>query len=741
MSKIISFLDKYGFKRGYWILAIALLSAITWSSSITNEYVGYDDIKLMVRNERVHKGPLYTLKFYGNFVTDSNNLAWTRKPTTVYRPMEWVGTSIGYKFWQDSAWHYHFFFNFSLHIFNAIMLFLILIKLLEGLGTDYERKKILIAGVITSLWVVHPLHNEAVNMLTSGVGFLWATSFALMAIVLNMYTRDALFVLIAFGLLLTSYFGAEMCIITPVLLTLFFFYQGTLKQNMFRLGVSYFTIVVYMIHRMSIVTEHQSLVSQSLVELSERVFVLAPQILFHYVKLFFFPAVLTHDQHHQVYLDGPFSLYHLLAFGVSLFMVVAAVALFRSNRMEKRFIGMSLSLSILWMLLSLNILPIYCLARERYTYLFVLGLFAALVMFIYCKVVLKWNFLKPGEEESPKLTKKSKNIKSFKSRNKDAPIDTQIVKHATILFTIFVLLLVGYGTRAFVKNFDWRDGERFWLSAMKNTPDLGARQVWRFQLFKYFTDPGTKTFKPQHTTKNEVLKDLIRFAYDNKLFERAGKLDQEKVDPFVYKYGYRGRRTIASAIYFAFMSMALQNNPKYLKPSLQMLDLALLYDPDHFQTNLNMLKLVGPKDEGQRDYFLKLLDKDGKDNPFLAKGILDILFTLPDDQVTYEYAKRYHEQFVNAQAFNNYHFFAAVKIKDYQTAYAEAKLMASKYNSVEPRIIKFIRDYEQLIALAQSGQVKDLSVLERYDISEQFLKNKMKREIEKNYKVKVPAKK
>ncbi len=61
-------LEKIDFKsRKTRIIAIMIIVGLAWSSSITNEFTGYDDIKLIVNNDKVHNDLFYTLKFYTNF--------------------------------------------------------------------------------------------------------------------------------------------------------------------------------------------------------------------------------------------------------------------------------------------------------------------------------------------------------------------------------------------------------------------------------------------------------------------------------------------------------------------------------------------------------------------------------------------------------------------------------------------------------------------------------------------------
>lgn len=232
---------------------IVLLAALAWATSITNEFVGYDDIKLIVRNERIHNDILYTINFYWNIVSGSHNVAWTNYPSVIYRPLEWTGSSLGYAIWGPRAWCFHLFVNYLFHILNSILLFFILNKIfstplneaqtklndsiLESGAKDKKKSKKLennnfsykpitwwLPLAIISIWTVHPLHNEAVNMLTSGVGFLWANLFCLTAVFINLYVKDLttlkgiLLIVLSWIFMFLGYHGSEMTIITAPML-------------------------------------------------------------------------------------------------------------------------------------------------------------------------------------------------------------------------------------------------------------------------------------------------------------------------------------------------------------------------------------------------------------------------------------------------------------------------------------------------------------------------------------------
>ncbi len=704
------------------LILIALVAGLTWSSSITNEFVGYDDIKLIVRNEKVQSDLGYTLKFYWNIVSDSHNVAWTNYPTVIYRPLEWFGSAVGYHIWGPRAWAYHFFVNFSFHIFNSIILFFILSKIfgtpLRGVQpSEYvvieedtqspksktkSKKKYPTAAkpviqsltiswwvplVIVLIWTVHPLHNEAVNMLTSGVGFLCSTLLCLTGILINLYIKDLMslrglsLIILSWILMFIGYHGSEMTVITSVVLA-FIFFNSIIKRDYKSYGYEipklFFALtsfLTYYAHRSSIVSEQGEWAAHSASEFFERLLVVAPEIFFHYIRLFLFPAKLSMDEHHNVILANAYTPFHLMCFAIATAFLVGIVYYLLINKEAKylihhRIIGGALLFAGFSISISLNIIPLYCLARDRYTYFFIIGLVTAIVV-----AVDRYVFAKANVNYKPWLI-------------------------------ALVLIISVLGIRSWVKSWDWHDGERFWSHAMDSTDDLGTKQNWRYRLIQYYLDPGTKTFQANPVIYQKAVNDFDQFALANRLnqSEVIQKYLDEAKDPNRYilnKYGYIGNKTLSSALFFN-ATTAVENHDG--QNALNYFKLAHIYYPDHFQTNLQMLIHTWGQEPKLSEYLLKKMEKDAIVNSFLAKGLMDGLFFIKHPQ-TYQYAKMFKERFPNTQVFQVYLFHAALMNEDYDNAYQYAKVAVKKYHEDEV-FEQYIQRYEQgrMMAQQQSQQ-------------------------------------
>lgn|GEM_PF-2468362 len=697
------------------IITLILVAALAWCSSITPEFTGYDDIKLIVNNERIHRGPIYTAKFYGNIVSDSHNVAWTNYPTVIYRPLEWFGSAVGYMLWGPNAIPFHIFFNINFHIINTILLFFIMLKAFAGEDqlirraaakttgkyksfketnssspiAKSETRAIFFALIIALLWTVHPLHSEALNMLTSGVGFLWATFFCLSAFAINLYCNDysklSHLVLIAWSCIsfAIAYCGSEMAIIGPFCLLLFFYYRKLVYNrdiDWLKVAVAFMSIWIYSSHRSSIVSEGHALITDNMTEFIERLTIIAPEIFFHYIKLFFYPAVLSVDQHHQVIIVDGWTPYHILCFSVAALFVLAIPYYFiqglktpdtEFNKRQANFvIAFATLLSGISIGIALNIIPLYVLARDRYTYIFCLALTVVVVFMVY-------RYLYMGKD----------NPVSFTS-----PIQLNNNRDKTIV-AIALIALIGFSARAFVRNLDWHDGEKMWNSTIDSVAmDPGVQQVWRSRLIDYYKDPGTKTFKPDPVKYAKTFRDFDMFVDDYKLNDmttyQAYKAKAES-NKMWDKYAYSGRKTISSGLFF--LAMLAQQQKQYRR-AFDLFRLAHNYYPEHFQVNINLLVQLHDKDPKATEYLINIMDKEATHNPFLAKGFMDTLHLIRSPRY-YDIAKKYRDLNPNTQVFDVFLFNASFMSGRYEEAYQAAKRIVRKYHE-EKSFDNYIQLYE-----------------------------------------------
>ena len=377
-------------------------------------------------------------------------------------------------------------------------------------------------------------------------------------------------------------------------------------------------------------------------------------------------------------LENAFSLYHLVSFFVALSFVIG-IFHFASVKEAKfdlhnKLISGSLFMTGFGIGMSLNIFPLYVLARDRYSYFFLIGLVTSILLIMDKYIFVKWR------DQAPEQALKFKNK----------------------WLIILILVLIPLSVRSAVRSLDWHDGEIFWSKTINSTDDIGAKQNWRYRLAQYYLDTGTDTFtaRDNGAIRKKAEEDFWNFIKDHKFNsqEALNRYLQEAKDPKNYlknKYGYRGNKTIASGIFFMATEKMKQNDAK---TGLELYQLSHYYYPEHFQTNLQMyIHTFQSNDEKFKKYILEKMLPEAKTNSFLAKGFLDGMF-LVRDQRTYEYASQFMELFPDTQVFTVYAFHGALMKQDFDAAYKLAKKIIKKYHEQKTP--------EQFIARYESGQLQ-----------------------------------
>ncbi len=608
------------------IVALVLIASICWVNSITSEYCGYDDITLLATNPRIQNGIAPAAKFYIEHPSLSRNIAWNPNPNYIYRPLEFVGSAIGFSLWGINPTASHFFFNFSIHIFNTLLIFFILLK---ALAADEHRDKILKAFAITALWCVHPLHCEAVNMLTSGTGFLLGTCFMLTAIAINLYSSNLILIAISFLSFLLAYLGSEMAILGPLYLILIFIYQKHLSQTKLKSAIALFSIFAYLKYRSSILTEDHMLVS----DLSYRVFVTAPQIFLHYLKLFIYPQILSVDQHRHVILGEAWSSNHLISLSVVGILFLAFLYYLRqksSSSIVLSIVAMVLSLSMV-----LHIIPLYVYARERYCYIFVLATYLLIFALI-----------------------------------------NQYFKNKVLFIVLFLVVLITSSTRSIIRNNDWQNGEKLWTATIASSgSDIGIQQLWRGSLVNYYLNPGTKTFVANPSLKTQTLNDYNQFINKNDLINVKAK-GQEAIN-----------------ISAALSDMATRLTRQEQTPLLiAVLTLARKYNPNNIGACIHLIEKRNI-DDALTDELVSIADKASETNSFYALALLKAL-TRSHSKYHDPLAEKYSKLYPNNIDIVIHHYNALFLQKKYTDAYILAKSIEKKYHE-DNTISNFIQAYEK----------------------------------------------
>ena len=131
------------------ILLIAVIGISCYSYSLGGKFI-WDDAYFVLKNPAIRD-----IRNTQSFFTDPSTLAKGKLAFENYRPLTTLSYAINYMFSSINTFGYHL-TNTILHIFNAILIFLLIKKL----------SKTEIACFTAMLFLVHPIQTEAVSWIS-----------------------------------------------------------------------------------------------------------------------------------------------------------------------------------------------------------------------------------------------------------------------------------------------------------------------------------------------------------------------------------------------------------------------------------------------------------------------------------------------------------------------------------------------------------------------------------------------
>lgn len=339
---------------------------------------------------------------------------------------------------QKNSFYYHL-YGLILHLVNTALVFLIINKIsMIFFQTKESTFKLLIVSLLTIFWATHPVNIESVLLLTNAnITLSYGLAFLTFYLCLkpDFTLLKAIFLFSTFGLAL---FIAEFHFMIPIIILVYLLATNKNSdwKKVFMFLSPLFAATFAFIVSFSLSSTRMSFETHPSFKLVlERIFWLAPQILFHFFKLLFWPVNLSIDQTLLVKiarsLFDPYAIF-CIAF-ILLILIFSIISLYNSNKKTLFFF-------ITFFLLLLSLIPysqipapIYNLASERYLYFPSFILVFGFAHFIF-------DFIS--------------------TRNLPRQISTLV-----ILSTIICI----FSTRAYIRTLDWKDNISFFKSAIKAT--------------------------------------------------------------------------------------------------------------------------------------------------------------------------------------------------------------------------------------------------------------------------------
>lgn len=449
---------------------------------------------------------------------------------------------------QKNLFYYHL-YGLLLHLINTALVFFIINKVsFITSATLSEKIRLLTVSLLTVLWATHPVNIESVLLLTNAnITLSYTFSFLTFYLCLNSnFTLLKSWVLFfIFGLAL---FIAEFHFMIPVIILIYLLStnkNAQLKKIFLNLAPLFIITLIFIVLFLFSKTKMSFETHSSFQLITERIFWLSPQILFHFFKLLFFPAQLSVDQTLLVKIGGslldPYAIFCIVF--IFLILIFSMISLYKSKNKIPFFF-------ITFFLLLLSLIPysqipapVYNLASERYLY--------------FPSFILIFGF--------------SHLVFDVLSRK-------DLWQIPAIL--ILSIILCVSGTRAYIRTFDWKDNISFFKSAIKATHNP------LYKAFRYKRlIPQEKIFFKNAESEVEIKykKTAYKLLEKSVISLRKEKEKYQKTIPLIVKnYGLDPETLLTKAgLLLASIEQDINKDHKkslkIIEPFIQ--DLSLLHPP------------------------------------------------------------------------------------------------------------------------------------------------------------------
>lgn len=477
-------------KDRYIYLFIVVISFMIYGNTISHDYV-LDDKMVISENDNVQRG----FAAIPSLFTHTTDFGYVdNKEGTAYRPLTQMSYAIEIGV---------FGLNPSVNHFFNVLYYTILCFLLYFLLSQYifHHKHKLLSFMITTLFLIHPIHTEVVSNIKSRDEIFSMLFFVVSIVLLFKYNRTGkIFILVISALMyLSSLFSKENAIVFIVLIPLFlYFFQHYRLKEILVVLIPYLIVLIIFLFARSLVIEERGteityvnnaiLMYEGFFERYAMVF----YILLLYLKLLIFPYPLIWDYSYgHFYLDNM-----VIALAVVSVIIHLALFIFAIWNFKKKNIY---SFLILLYLVSLSVVSnvfifIGSTMSERF-------LFFPSLAFCILIVYLAGNLF-------------NLNFGSAKPKFRPSAI------------AVLLILFVGLSVYSYSESCQWKNDRSLILSDYNKTRSFRARMAYIESLYKQAKEmrDNRKVMDRARSEMSRVLRDFPEEAeawYMNGLISSA----------------------------------------------------------------------------------------------------------------------------------------------------------------------------------------------------------------------------
>jgi tetratricopeptide (TPR) repeat protein len=344
---------------------IITLGFVVYANSLSGKFI-WDDNNLIKYNTYIKNWSKFPA------LLGTNIAAGAGKKYSLYRPLQMITYILDYSFWRFDVRGYHL-TNILLHILVGLSIY----RLINILFTDN-----LLAALCSILFVVHPIHTEAVAYI-SGRSDPLALLFLLLCFIFYIkyyHTERISFYILMLLTYILALLSRETSLILPLLLLLYHYYfKKKVKSNAFLsiLGI----VFVYILLRITVFRDLLAGYNTTLLQRIPGFFV----AITNYLRILFLPVDLHMEYGNKLfYFSQPQAM-------LGIFILLSLMFVIFSKRNSNKLLSFSLS----WFLISLlpisNLYPLNAYMAEHWLYIPSIGFFLILAKLI-CYIFRDKNF-------------------------------------------------------------------------------------------------------------------------------------------------------------------------------------------------------------------------------------------------------------------------------------------------------------------------------------------------------------
>ena len=358
-----------------FIFVILIAGLVAYSNIYKNQFL-WDDEFMMQRNTFLQSFSNIPKIFTVSSSGGSGHL------DNLYRPMQVVSYLFTFQIGGLNPLPFHI-LNILIHLSNAVLIFFLIKKIF---------KKDILAFFTSLLWVVHPIHTEAVTYM-SGTPDPLITFFALMSFILYIKFRESSklhYILLSALSFVFALFSKETIVIFPGLLVIYEFINAekrfsfkNLKSHLKNyyctfifLGIS----IIYFIMRLTVLKFGDTLNFYTTANVYSsslyfRILTFMASLLAYYYLLFF-PANLHMERNFPIFIDF-FNWQIFLSLAILLALGFILYTYLRKSEITQA--GKIITFGILWFFISFipmsGIIPVNSILLEHWLYFPSIGFF------------------------------------------------------------------------------------------------------------------------------------------------------------------------------------------------------------------------------------------------------------------------------------------------------------------------------------------------------------------------------